>query len=115
MAQWQELQHREITKVDLRESDIATQSIVIQALGCIGNYYFSHQDEMEEGLRNLEKINWSRGAKQWYMRAVGKNGRIITSKRAALLISNVIKKELGIVLSTEEINAEEALKKTIKD
>jgi len=49
------------------------------------------------------------------MRAVGKNGRIITSKRTALLISNVIKKELGIVLSTEEINAEEALKKTIKD
>jgi len=48
MAQWQELQHREITKVDLRESDIATQSIVIQALGRIGNYYFSHQDEMYE-------------------------------------------------------------------
>ena len=49
------------------------------------------------------------------MRAVGKNGRIITSKRAALLISNVIKKELGITLNVEEINAEEALKKAIKD
>ena len=49
------------------------------------------------------------------MRAVGKNGRIITSKKAALLISNVIKKELGIALSAEEFNAEEALKKTIKD
>ena len=36
MVQWQELQHREITKVDLRESYIATQSIVIQALGQIG-------------------------------------------------------------------------------
>lgn len=56
-----------------------------------------------------------RSAKQWYMRAVGKNGRIITSKKAALLISNVIKKELGIALSAEELNAEEALKKTIKD
>ena len=115
MVQWQELQHREITKVDLRESYIATQSIVIQALGRIGNYYISHQNEMKNGLRDLEKVNWSRSAKQWYMRAVGKNGRIITSKRAALLISNVIKKELGITLSVEEINAEEALKKAIKD
>ena len=115
MVQWQELQHREITKVDLRESYIATQSIVIQALGRIGNYYISHQNEMKNGLRDLEKVNWSRSAKQWYMRAVGKNGRIITSKRAALLISNVIKKELGITLNVEEINAEEALKKAIKD
>ena len=115
MVQWQELQHREITKVDLRESYIATQSIVIQALGRIGNYYISHQDEMKDGLLGLERINWSRSAKQWYMRAVGKNGRIITSKKAALLISNVIKKELGIALSAEEINAEEALKKTIND
>ena len=115
MAQWQELQHREITKVDLRESYIATQSIVIQALGRMGNYYISHQEEMKDGLRGLERINWSRSAKQWYMRAIGKNGRIITSKKAALLISNVIKKELGIALSAEEINAEEALKKTIKD
>ena len=115
MAQWQELQHREITKVDLRESYIATQSIVIQALGRIGNYYVSHQSEMKDGLQELERINWSRSAKQWYMRAVGKNGRIITSKKAALLISNVIKKELGIALSAEELNAEEALKKTIKE
>ena len=115
MVQWQELQHREITKVDLRESYIATQSIVIQALGRIGNYYISHQSEMKGGLQGLERINWSRSAKQWYMRAIGKTGRIITSKKAAVLISNVIKKELEIALSAEEINAEKALKKTIED
>ena len=39
MKQWQELQSREITKVDLRENFIATQSIVIQAFGRIGNYF----------------------------------------------------------------------------
>ena len=115
MVQWQELQHREITKVDLRESYIATQSIVIQALGRIGNYYISHQSEMKGGLQGLERINWGRSAKQWYMRAIGKTGRIITSKKAAVLISNVIKKELEIALSAEEINAEKALKKTIED
>lgn len=115
MKQWQELQHREITKIDLRENFIATQSIVIQALGRVGNYYYTSKDSMEEGLVKLEEINWSRNAKQWYMRAVGKNGRIITNKKAALLISNVIKNKIGISLTPEEQTAEDALAKTIKE
>ena len=115
MKQWQELQHREITKVDLRENFIATQSIVIQALGRVGNYYYTSKDSMEKGLVKLEGINWSRNAKQWYMRAVGKNGRIITNKKAALLISNVIKNKIGIPLTPEEETAEDALVKTIKE
>lgn len=115
MKQWQELGHREITKVDLRENFIATQSIVIQAFGRIGNYYYTHEDSMEKGLKKIENINWSRNAKQWYMRAVGKNGRIITNKKAALLIANIIKREIGIPLTSEEQNAEDAFEKTIKE
>lgn len=114
MRQWQELQNHEITKVDLRENFIATQSIVIQAFGRVGNYMFSHGLDPESNLTNIEKINWSRSAKQWYMRAMGKNGRIITNKKAALLIANIIKKELGIPLTQEELNAEEYLQKTIE-
>ena len=113
MRQWQELQNREITKIDLRENFIATQSIVIQALGRVGNYFYTKRLDPRQYLMKIENINWSRNAKQWYMRAVGKNGRIITNKKAALLISNVIKKEIGIPLSQEEKNAEVQLKKTI--
>ncbi len=115
MKQWQELQSREITKVDLRENFIATQSIVIQAFGRIGNYFYTNPNNMDVILQQLEKINWSRNAQQWYMRAIGKNGRIITNKKAALLISNVIKKEIGIPLSQEEEDAEIQLKKTIEN
>lgn len=60
-------------------------------------------------------INWNRNSKQWYMRAVAKNGRIITNKKAAMLIANVIKKEIGIPLTEEEKYAEENLKKTISE
>lgn len=115
MKQWQELQNREITKVDLRENFIATQSIVIQAFGRVGNYFYSNQDNMESILERVSKINWSRNAQQWYMRAIGKNGRIITNKKAALLISNVIKTKIGIPLSQEEEDAEIQLKKTIEN
>lgn len=113
MRQWQELQNHEITKIDLRENFIVTQSIVIQALGRVGNYFYINRIDPTEYLGKLENINWSRNSKQWYMRAVGKNGRIITNKKAALLIANVIKKEIGIPLSAEENNAEMQLRKTL--
>ncbi|MDD3240515.1 MAG: DNA sulfur modification protein DndB [Lachnospira sp.] len=114
MRQWQELRHKEITKVDLRQNYIATQSIVIQALGRVGNYFYLNRDlKADEYLKKIDSINWSRNARQWYMRAISKNGRIITNKKAALLIANVIKKEMDIPLSREETDAEEACKKIL--
>lgn len=114
MAQWQELRHKEITKVDLREQYIATQSIVIQALGRLGNYfYYNPEANMQECIKKLNNINWNRNANIWYLRAISGTGRIITNKKAALLIANVLKKEMGIPFSKEEQNAEDALLKTI--
>ena len=114
MAQWQELQHKEITKIDLREQYIATQSIVIQALGRLGNYFYSKPiTEMRRCITKLSKINWNRNAGIWYLRAISETGRIITNKKAALLIANVLKMEMGLQLSKEEQNAEDVLKKTI--
>lgn len=115
MRQWQELQNREITKVDLRENFIVTQSIVIQAIGRVGNYYFTQGSKnMNNEIKGLERINWNRNSKQWYMRAIGKNGRIITNKKAALLIGNVLKNELQIPLTDDEKAAEINLKKTLE-
>ncbi len=115
MRPWQELLNREITKVDLRENFIATQSIVIQAFGRVGNYFYVNNIDPALYMERVADINWSRNAKQWYMRAVGKNGRIITNKKAALLIANAIKKEIRIPLSPEEKDAEMQLKKSIEE
>ena len=114
MIQWQELQHKEITKVDLREQYIATQSIVIQALGRLGNYFCCNPDtNMQKCIKKLDNINWNRNASIWYLRAISETGRIITNKKAALLIANVLKKEMDIPFSKEEQNAEDALLKTV--
>ena len=115
MRPWQLLQNGEITKVNLRENYIATQNIVIQAFGRVGNYLYPHQSEIESVLKNVESIDWCRNAKQWYMRAVGKRGRIITNKKAAMLIANIIKQQTGIPLSQEELHAEEALKEIVEE
>ncbi len=114
MTQWQELQHKEITKVDLREQYIATQSIVIQALGRLGNYfYYNSEADMHECLKRLDDINWNRSAPIWRLRAISETGRIITNKKAAMLIANVLKSKMGLSLSKDEQKAEEALKSAI--
>lgn len=115
MLQWQELVHKQITKVELRENYIATQGIVIQALGRIG-YYFNNHDgiPMDKSLSVLGDINWKRSNKQWYMRVINSKGRIITNKNAAILITNVIKNKMGIELSKEELIAEKKLQIVLK-
>ena len=97
---------REVSKVDLREKYIATQNVVIQAFGRVGNGLRDSNKNLEEVLAKIESINWSRNASVWKMRAVGKNGRILTNKRAVILISNVIKQTVGLPLSAEEMQAE---------
>ncbi|MGI6110612.1 MAG: DNA sulfur modification protein DndB, partial [Eubacteriaceae bacterium] len=114
MVQWNELARKDITKKDLREKYIATKGIVIQALGRIGAYLYQHQEiDMQNTLKKIESINWRRDAHRWYMRAINQNGRIITNKRAAILIGNVIKNELDLPLTNDEAFAEEQLQKTI--
>ncbi len=114
MLPWQELVNKEITKVDLREQYITTQNIVIQALGRLGNYFYANPGlDMQNNLEKLKEINWNRSASIWYLRAISENGRIITNKRAALLIANVMKNAMELPLSKEEKNAEENLKKIL--
>ncbi len=106
MRPWKELTNHEISKVDLREKYIATQNVVIQAFGRIGSCMRDDQKRMEDIVSKIEKINWNRSASSWKMRAVGKNGRILTNKKAVILISNEIKKKIGLPLNTEETQAE---------
>lgn len=108
MEQWQELEKKQITKIDLRENYIATQAIVIQAIGRIGQYFYENGvRDMDKIMERLKQIDWQRSSKQWYLRAIRANGRIITSKQAAILIGNVIKNKLEIPLSVQEKSIEQ--------
>lgn len=103
LVQWNELMRKEISKVDLRENYIITQAVVIQALGRVGNYYYSHPDcDMKSGLKSLQNIDWKRNADQWYLRTIRSNGRMISNETAVILTANVIKLALGIQLDKDE-------------
>lgn len=108
MILWNDLENRTITKVDLRENYIATQAIVIRALGRVGNYLYMNQKyDIDHILQGLSTINWSRNASIWKLRAISTNGRVITNNKAAVLIGNVIKMHLNLPLSQSENNFEQ--------
>ena len=108
MTPWNDIENKEISKKELRENYIATQGVVIQALGRVGHHFYEHQElSMEQYMPLLKKVNWKRSSKKWKLRAIRENGRIITNKKAILLIGNVIKKKLGFNLSEDEQLAEE--------
>lgn len=109
MCPWNELMRHEVSKVDLREKYIATQNVVIQAFGRVGNCLKDNNGGVEKYISKIETIDWSRSASIWRMRAVGKTGRILTNKLAVVLIANVIKQAMGLPLSSEEKQAEKEI------
>ena len=107
MVPWQELISKELSKVDLREKYIATQAVVIQALGRLGAYFYENRGcSIEEKLIELRNINWRRTNKSWKLRVIKHNGRMITNEKATILACNVIKKSLMIEFTPEEEQAE---------
>lgn len=110
---WTELTNKDLSKVDLREQYIITQAIIIQALGVLGNYFFTHPDEnMNSRLTMLEEISWLRSDESWKGRVIRPNGKIVNSTDAARLACNVIKAKLNITLDHEDLLYEEKFLKS---
>ena len=107
---WKELDRHEISKIDLREKYIVTQSVIIQVFGRLGNYFIEHPTvPFEDLLCQLENIDWSRNAAIWQMRVIRANGRMINNESAIILTCNVIKQALHISLDADEEKRENIL------
>lgn len=108
ITQWGELERKEISKIDLREKYIATQAVVILALGRVGaTLYQNHAYTPAEILSGLQTVNWRRNAPHWKLRAINPAGRMITGDHAAKLIGNYLKTVLGLPLTEDELHQEE--------
>jgi DNA sulfur modification protein DndB len=94
---------------EVREGFIHSHGIALQSLGKAGNALLKKWPEKwEEKLKGLESIDWSRNnAGLWEGRALigGKVSKVTTS---VILTTNVVKKTLGLSLSPEEQQIEDA-------
>jgi len=107
---WKDLYAREISKVDLREKYIVTQSVIIQVLGRLGNYFINQEFAFEPYIKKLQNINWKRDCEDWYLRTIRANGRMINNEEAITLTCNVIKRYLDIPLDEFEQAKETAFR-----
>ncbi len=104
---WLELQGKELSKKELREKYLVVQSVIIQAFGKLGNFFYKNRKaDMANILFGLKRINWFRNADCWYLRVVKENGRMMNNERAISLATNMLKISLGINLSENERNIE---------
>ena len=112
---WIDLQNKEISKVDLRENYIVTQSVIIQVLGRLGNYFYTHPElEMAVVLERLRMIDWRRTASHWKLRTIREDGRMINNENAIILTCNIVKNFLGIPLDEAEKAREKTFVKKVK-
>ena len=106
---WKDLQSHEISKVDLRENYIVTQSVMIQVFGRLGSFFLSNKRyQIPKYLSKLKKINWRRDCADWKLRTIRANGRMINNEEAITLTCYVLKKHLGLPLDEVEQRKERA-------
>ena len=92
----------ELSKRRLRSEYLVCQSVVIEALGRVGNFFYKNSDVDKNIMVKLRNIDWNREAKIWKKRCVKENQRMVKSNEAVCLTANMIKIHLGISLNEED-------------
>lgn len=110
ITEWNMLERKEFHKCTLREEYILTLSVTLQALGRLGNYFYTTKEDLNK-LKGLSKIDWLRANKEWLGRAVSASGKIMNNEDAITKICNLIKTKLSIELSKEEKVKENELRR----
>jgi DNA sulfur modification protein DndB len=110
IKEWQLLQQDKITSAELRKSYIHAHGIALLALGFVGRALtLKNPRNWRHQLQKLKQVDWSRSnTKLWEGRALHA-GRINAFGNNVALTTNILKRALGIALTTEEKELERRL------
>lgn len=107
MPEWGELKEGQCKAFELRENYVHAHSVVMSALGIVGNVLIkSNPTEIELYLAKLSSIDWSRNNLDWQGRCI-LSGRISKSRSNIMLTANAIMKTLGVSLPKDHQQLEE--------
>lgn len=109
IPEWVHVRNGKMTAGEVRQDFIHSHAIVLQALGRIGRcIYKDETPNLPNALSGLAKVDWSRkNIRQWEGRAMI-GGRMSKNSQNITLTCNQLKTVLGIPLSPEEKNVEDA-------
>ena len=103
ILEFNELENRMLSKLELREQYIVTQGVTINALGLLGNFLLTNNIELDV-LSNLSKIDWKRNnTNDWLGKAISKKGTIIKNASSVNLTYLQIKKLIDLELTKQEL------------
>lgn len=110
ISEWQQVRNRQVSAGELRRDCLVAHTVTLVALGRAGRALLSqYPDRWKSMLSRLDAVDWHRrNSAQWEGRAMV-GGRISNSRNNVQLLTNEIKKILGIPLTDEEAKAEQAL------
>ena len=108
---WEQLEAGSISKVKLRAEFLVCQSVVIEAMGVLGSYFYENRKGWRNVIENLSSVNWKRNNPVWKNRCIKENNKMVKSEKSICLTSNAIKMQLNIPLNEEEVFRELELKR----
>lgn len=98
MVEWQKLELKQISPVELREDYVHAHSVVWLALADVGSYLVNtYPTEWRAYVGRLGSLDWSRNNSDWEGRCVV-SGRISKSRSHIVLTANQIMKAIGLDL-----------------
>lgn len=108
---WQQVYRGEISAGEVRQDFIHTHSIVLHAIGKVGNTLLRESSQVsawEKRLKLLRKIDWHRNnAETWEGRATSA-GRVSKSRSNVELTTAYVRTVLGMALPPDEQRAEDS-------
>lgn len=112
LSEWQSVRNGELTAGELRNNYIHTHSVALQALAHAGSTLIQrYPKQWPKKLAAIKAIDWKRSnSKLWEGRALI-GGKVSKAYQNVVLTTNAIKIHLGLELSEDERQAEDALKR----
>ena len=109
LSEWTSVRNGQLKATDLRQNYIHSYSVVLQALAHVGKVLIAqYPNQWREKLAAIKTIDWRRGnSSLWEGRAMI-GGNISKANRNVVLTTNAIKLHIGLELSDDEKQAEDA-------
>lgn len=106
---WGRARAREVATAELRVKFIHAHGVALQALGIAGAELLARRPkDWRAAVRKLRTIDWSRDNALWATRAL-RHGRVSKATTSVRLTANVIKRNLGLELTLQDLALEETL------
>jgi DNA sulfur modification protein DndB len=110
ISEWHQVIEREVTAAYLRKHYVHAHSVVLVAIGMVGNALLSvYPEDWQERLHRLGKLDWSRdNTELWEGRAMVR-GRMSKARDNVQLTVNLLKQVLELPLTDKEQELEKRL------